>query len=90
MLFTVVSDLCAMLLCRCCLSPPWLCCRPSASRPGPGPRDKHGQQLNVNAAVGAAVSGAGKVAGAVGSIAVAGAKQLLTGLIPRPPGKVRS
>jgi hypothetical protein len=45
--------------------------------------------MNMNAAVGAAVSGAGKVAGAVGSIAVAGAKQLLTGLIPRPPGKVR-
>lgn len=45
--------------------------------------------MNVNAAVGAAVSGAGKVAGAVGSIAVAGAKQFLTGLIPRPPGKVR-
>lgn len=45
--------------------------------------------MNVNAAVGAAVSGAGKVAGAVGSIAVAGAKQFLTGLIPKPPGKVR-
>lgn len=45
--------------------------------------------MNVNAAVGAAVSGAGKVAGAVGSIAVAGAKQLLTGLIPRPQDKVR-
>jgi hypothetical protein len=45
--------------------------------------------VNVNAAVGAAVSGAGKVAGAVGSIAVAGAKQFLTGLIPKPPGKVR-
>lgn len=45
--------------------------------------------MNVNAAMGAAVSGAGKVAGTVGSIAVAGAKQFLTGLIPKPPGKVR-
>lgn len=59
--------------------------RPSASTQ----QDKRGQPINVNAAVGAAVSNAGKVAGAVGSIAVAGAKQLLTGLIPKPPGKVR-
>lgn len=72
--------------------------RPSASAAATGGRsdttsqqDKKGQQQqqhqpNLNAAVGAAVSGAGKVAGAVGSIAVEGARQLLTGLIPRPPG----
>lgn len=55
----------------------------SAGRPGkPGGPD-------LNAAVGAAVTGASKVVGAVGKTAVAGAKQFLGGLIPKPPGKVR-
>jgi hypothetical protein len=54
----------------------------SSARPGkPGGPD-------LNAAVGAAVSGASKVVGAVGKTAVAGAKQFLGGLIPKPPGKV--
>jgi len=38
--------------------------------------------------VGAAVSGASKVAGAVASTAVTGAKHFLAGLIPKPAGKV--
>lgn len=58
------------------------------TRKGQGGGGGGGPPLNVNAAVGAAVTGAGKVAGAVGSIAVAGAKQLLTGLIPKPGGQV--
>jgi hypothetical protein len=53
------------------------------------PAASRSQPPNLNAAVGAAVSGAGKVAGAVGSIAVAGAKQLLKGVMQQPGAQVR-
>lgn len=62
------------------------------STAGGGPASRPGSKAggpDLNAAVGAAVTGASKVVGAVGKSAVAGAKQFLGGLIPKPPAKVR-